>query len=524
MDLQKEPTELKMVVKTPKQMTRIVSLQSRPVTYTRVWQKPMKTYPEPEEKTIQGEEWDRVNTFDKQIGEHALGLRMRVQGQWHRTPAKALAGTPRGPYAGNNHLQFYVAPGHEMPEAFVVKADLSLFNTFESTTTVEEEREREREREQERELVPEMDKFYESEEEQRFFKRESDEEPKRRFDKFDQYAKSFRGVNPTKHQLNIKVETRGSSVQRKAQLALKTECSEEMRFCKWQLEIVRSPVPAGRFQESQPWAFKAVGQTLYPQMPYSLKQLQQLLEENQECTTKIECEWGPQGRKEHFVYVKIQATRSEKQIELQRRNLYQQVYDEQREQTDVFSPVQQYDELLKAATLTQYKIQAEYNVNAFVRNMTMKAFRMLKAYQLWNTDVAQVDIRNPEGRLHAHITVDPRNLQYVNVTMRMPHENVTITDMALPISIQPLNLCRGKTPIRSLTHFFKSIGSRFALNNKCVVSSDRVQTFDEVKFRAPLTTCYSVLAKDCSGYEEPKFVVMMKKLSQETEGKVRSFT
>jgi hypothetical protein len=116
-DTEKTPTELKAVIKTPKQHTRILSIQSRPVTYTRVWPKPMKTYPEPEEKTVQGEEWDRVNTFDKQFGENTLGLQMRLQGQWHRTPAKALAGTPCGPFAGSNHLQFTVAPGHETPEA-----------------------------------------------------------------------------------------------------------------------------------------------------------------------------------------------------------------------------------------------------------------------------------------------------------------------------------------------------------------------------------------------------------------------
>jgi len=501
-DMEKQPAELKIVVKTPKQMTRIVSLQSRPITYTRTWAKPMRTYPEPEEKTVQGEEWDRVNTFDKQVGEHALGLRMQVRGQWHRTPAKALAGTPRGPYAGSNHLQFYVAPGHETPEAFIIKADAKFFEDFT----------------EERELTPEMEKFYETEEEQRFFKSENDEEPKNRFNKFEQYAKSFRAQNPTQHQLNIKVETRGSSVQRKAQLALKTQCSEEMRFCKWQLEIVRSPVPAGRYQESQPWAFMAKGQTLYPQMPYSLKQLEQLTEENQECTTKIEANWGPQSQKDQFVYVKVQAKRSEKQIELQRRSLYQQVYDEQREQSDVFSPIQQYDELLKAAVLTQYKIQAEYKVNAEVRNITNKVFRLLKHFQLWNTDVNQVNVQNPEGRIHALVTVDPRNLQYVNITMRLPHENVVITDMALPMSIQPLNLCRGQSRVRSLDHFVKAVTGRFT-QNKCVVSSERVQTFDDVKYRAPLTTCYSVLAKDCSGIESPKFVVMMKKINQETQGK-----
>jgi hypothetical protein len=500
-DTEKEPTEVKAVIKPPKQQTRILSIQTRPITYTRVWPKQMKTYLEPEEKTVQGEEWDRVNTFDKQVGQHVLGLQMRLQGQWHRTPAKALAGTPCGPFAGSNHLQFTVAPGHETPEAFIVKVDASLFDDAEES-----------------EVTPDMEKFYETEEEQRFFQSETDDEPKQRFEKFDKYAKSFRSQNPVQHQLNIKVETRGSSVQRKAQLALKTQCSEEMRFCKWQLEIVRSPVPAGRYQESQPWAFEAKGQTLYPQMPYSLKQLQELSEENQECSTKIEANWGPQNRKDQFVYIKVQATRSEQQIEMQRRSLYQQVYDEQRQETDVFSPVQQYDQLLKAAVLTQYKVQVEYNVNAVIRNVTNKVFRMLKHAQMWNAEVAQVDVKNPEGRLQALVTVDPRNLQYVNITMRLPHENVSVIDMALPMSIQPLNLCRGSSPVRSLEHFVQSVTNR-VVQSKCVVSSQRVQTFDDVKYRAPLTTCYSVLAKDCSGDDEPNFVVLMKKLSQQTEGK-----
>jgi len=54
---------------------------------------------------------------------------------------------------------------------------------------------------------------------------------------------------------------------------------------------------------------------------------------------------------------------------------------------------------------------------------------------------------------------------------------------------------------------------------KCVVSKDRVRTFDKVKYNVPLTTCYSVLAKDCSGYEHPAFVVLMKKLDQNREHK-----
>jgi len=43
-----------------------------------------------------------------------------------------------------------------------------------------------------------------------------------------------------------------------------------------------------------------------------------------------------------------------------------------------------------------------------------------------------------------------------------------------------------------------------------------VNTFDEVIYRAPLTTCYSILAKDCSS-EQPKFAVMMKKVEKKSE-------
>jgi hypothetical protein len=173
---------------------------------------------------------------------------------------------------------------------------------------------------------------------------------------------------------------------------------------------------------------------------------------------------------------------------MQRRSLYQQVYDEQRQETDVFSPVQQYDQLLKAAVLTQYKVQVEYNVNAVIRNVTNKVYRMLKHMQMWNAEVSQVDIQNPEGRMQALVTVDPRNLQYVNITMRLPHENVRVVDMSLPISIQPLNLCRGTTGVRSFDHYVKTFANRLT-QTKCVVSSTGVQNFDDVKERAPRTTC-----------------------------------
>jgi hypothetical protein len=53
---------------------------------------------------------------------------------------------------------------------------------------------------------------------------------------------------------------------------------------------------------------------------------------------------------------------------------------------------------------------------------------------------------------------------------------------------------------------------------ECKVDGRRVQTFDEVTYKAPLTKCYSVLAKDCSS-NTPRFAVLMKKLEKEGEDK-----
>lgn len=42
------------------------------------------------------------------------------------------------------------------------------------------------------------------------------------------------------------------------------------------------------------------------------------------------------------------------------------------------------------------------------------------------------------------------------------------------------------------------------------IRTDRIKTFDEVVYRTPITTCYSVIAKDCAQKEQSKFAVLIK--------------
>jgi hypothetical protein len=60
----------------------------------------------------------------------------------------------------------------------------------------------------------------------------------------------------------------------------------------------------------------------------------------------------------------------------------------------------------------------------------------------------------------------------------------------------------------------------------CLVQGrTQIRTFDGQQYRAPLTTCYSVLAKDCSNVEQPRFSVLKKILDKTTgESKIKVLT
>jgi len=52
-----------------------------------------------------------------------------------------------------------------------------------------------------------------------------------------------------------------------------------------------------------------------------------------------------------------------------------------------------------------------------------------------------------------------------------------------------------------------------------VVDGKSVETFDGVLYKAPISNCYSVLAKDCTNEEQPQFAVLMKNVDPEGQEK-----
>jgi hypothetical protein len=52
-------------------------------------------------------------------------------------------------------------------------------------------------------------------------------------------------------------------------------------------------------------------------------------------------------------------------------------------------------------------------------------------------------------------------------------------------------------------------------NARCIIDrSFNVKSFDGKEYKIPMTTCYTVLAKDCGSHSSPKFAVLAKKQSE----------
>jgi hypothetical protein len=148
-DLQSTPKNVRITVRPPTTRRELISLESRPITYTRVWTK----LEEPEMKMVMGEEHNRVNTFNKCIGRKLFGIEFCLKGHIHQTPSKSIVGTPFFPLSGPNKVVLTVEPGHDTPQEIVINLSgkllsrsmesirPTLLREFESFKNIDEDRE-----------------------------------------------------------------------------------------------------------------------------------------------------------------------------------------------------------------------------------------------------------------------------------------------------------------------------------------------------------------------------------------------
>jgi hypothetical protein len=174
----------------------------------------------------------------------------------------------------------------------------------------------------------------------------------------------------------------------------------------------------------------------------------------------------------------------------------------------------------RTAFVNKYDVVAEYKLQQQTQQRLGRVLDLAKAYYYWNTDVTQNSElsdrqqQGREGQVHATVVIDPITQQHANISLRTPQENIRIRQVQLPSQVRPFPLVRHTDkPIHAANQLFSGL-SVVRGRAECTVDGQRVQTFDDASYRAPIShRCQSVLAKDCSG-GKPKFAVTMKALGE----------
>jgi hypothetical protein len=502
---------VKIIFEPPTETREIALLQSRPITYTRTWPKTLKLWQDAEEKTIYGQEYNRIKSIDRSYFESLLGVKLQVRGRMHWTPFERLPNTPFIPYSGPNKIVVEVKPGVAVPEKIelLLKGKFSQSGeSFMPSISYSPQWMEESSSTESQELLKPMRKHRSKRSTTHAVKEstvESTESSESSADERKNGKYSWKADR--KHEISILMKTIGGGTERKVEAKCDFSYSPALHFMKWSGKVHVSPLP--RFS-SHPYSTCFKGEIVYPKAPNSASSVY-----DKQIKGEMKVNWSPSqectSESTGYIRATLQAERSGMQLEQETDNFqYWQCRKSLR-------PVACQKYLSQASELKKYILNLDYkDVPMVVRNVTNKLWLALKHKYFWQTDIAQIDVRNPTDKIRAVFRVDPTTDRRLNITVKTPRENVTMYDTPLPFYVRPLNVKRSLTK----QYYENTLFGKDA--PICEISDSRVKTFDEAEFGLRLGTCWTVLAKDCS--EDRSFAVLAKRTGESDEKAVKIIT
>jgi hypothetical protein len=169
--------------------------------------------------------------------------------------------------------------------------------------------------------------------------------------------------------------------------------------------------------------------------------------------------------------------------------LFNSLYEQCEEDRKIGAPFSKecVDLAIRYADLLRLKIDIDYkNVSPSVRKALYKLEAFAKGIYYWNTEIENVDIKNPDNKVSAVLEYSA-DRSYVDIKYKTPTQNVNIMNVDLPFNVQPASALFPWSSAR-----FVGLISAPA----CTISGPKISTFDDVSDFMPLSQCYHLMAKD----------------------------
>jgi len=515
--------QIKAVIKPPTQKRDLLVLESRPITYTRSWQQYSRSVVDEShtnEITIVGEELNRVSTYNKCYGRQTWGVDMCVRSQVQSRPSRSVAGTPFSLFAGQNKLVLTCQPGESNQDIQIkINAQSQKLNGQEihkpsfnilgrSRTPFENDQDSSSSSESD-----ETSQQHQTSQERRQHAQRHQQQPQQQQSQQrrqsrpnqDPYQQSRLYEVKNGYKTDVKVEVQSGS-NGKINMELSHLYDSRQRYSKLNMKMHRQ----------HPDQFQVCLDTemMFPEKPQFVNEVKE-----KKIFAHAQLRWGAQScQQQNYVQITTQAERSRQQIQWEKdQSEYKQYNKKQQCQNNKgwCSPLTQEDFVEKIGHMLKYRVDIDYqNVPLSLQNATNKVYRALKHYYFWQTDVDQINVQNPEGKIRAEWVLDAQTKQRVNVTIKTPKEQIMIQDLLLS---QPILALNQKQPFSEQLRNYVNNEDEDENQAQCSITGkqgwqrrSQVETFDGTKFSAPFSDCWVVLSKDC-GSQKPEFVVMARK-------------
>jgi hypothetical protein len=524
-DYSTKPYTIKAAIKPPTQKRDLLVLESRPISYTQNWQQYVRSVDEGvDEKTIMGEEQNRVSTFTKCFGRQTLGVELCARGQVHRTPGESVVGTPFSPLSGPNKIVLTCEQGQDVPEEIHLKLSTKFeqlsgsemrkpsFSQFSlrpesnnnqdssssSSSEIVDDEPEQGSQEQQRRRHPQSGEQRRRNPQSPINRRSRNPQQSQR-SSFNQVLQQYRNYEMKKgYKTRVQLEVQAGQ-NRKVNVELSHIYDSRQRYAQVNMKLKR--------ERPDQWEACLDAEMMFPERPQFADDVK-----DKKALASAQLKWGQSCNSQNYIQLTTKAERSSQQMDWERRQGDYQQYRSSKCQNKAWcSPLAQEDFVEKIGQMLKYRVDIDYqNVPSTVQNITNKLYRALKHYYFWQTDVDQL-VQNPSNKIRAEIVLDAQTKQRLNVTIKTPKESIKIQDLPLA---EPLGVMNQK---QSMSEQLREYVADDENPNECSITGknglqrrSQVDTFDGTKFTAPFTNCWVVLAKDCSS-QQPKFVVMARK-------------
>jgi hypothetical protein len=510
--------QIKASIKPPTQKRDLLVVESRPITFTRSWQQYIRSGDEAsssQEVTVFGEEVNRMKAtpqFCITIGGIPICIGQRIQ----NSPRQSPIGTPFSLFSGPNQISVVAQPstsnqdiqikitsksqkinGQEIHkpqfnilgrQSFFEEQSSSSESSSEDTSSQQGSQQTSAERRAAHRRSPQHLQRHPAQARQQQQQRNT----------FQQY-RDYQVKNGYKTQVDVEFQAANS----RSVLELSHVYDAKQRYGKVNMKLHR--------QQPDQWEACLDAEMMYPEEPQSVDQVK-----DKKILGHAQLRWGATCSSQNFVQITTQAERSRQQMRLEKDMSQYKQFSKQECQSNKgwCSPLTQQDFVEKIGHMLKYRVDIDYqNVPPTVQNITNKWYRALKYYYYSQTDVDQVNVHNPEGKIRTEIVLDAESKQRLNVTIQTPKEKIMMQDLPLR---QPMTLNQ-KQSMGDQLRSYMTKREEDDDQAECSVTGkpgkqrrSQVETFDGTKFTAPFTNCWVVLSKDC-GSAKPEFVVMARK-------------